>query len=91
MIMIDCPWCGRRDESEFTYRGDATVRRPAANAGPDAFTAYVYRRRNPRGWHVEWWFHGDGCRQVLQVVRNTLTHQVREAAAADARVAVPRA
>ena len=32
MIRIDCPWCGPRDEIEFTYRGDATRARPAADA-----------------------------------------------------------
>jgi sarcosine oxidase subunit delta len=77
MLRIHCPWCGLRDESEFRYRGDATRRRPAADAGVDAFLAYVYQRDNPRGWHSEWWLHVAGCRRLLKVVRHTLTHEIR--------------
>ena len=32
MIRIDCPHCGIRDETEFSYRGDATDRRPDESA-----------------------------------------------------------
>ncbi len=77
MLRIPCPWCGLRDESEFRYRGDAGRRRPAGEAGADAFTAYVYERDNPRGWHSEWWLHVAGCRRLLRVVRHTLTHEIR--------------
>ena len=77
MLRIDCPWCGERDEIEFRYRGDASVRRPAAQAGHVAFQAYVFQRRNPRGWHLEWWLHAGGCRQLLKLQRHTLTHEIR--------------
>ena len=82
MLRIPCPWCGLRDESEFRYRGDATRRRPPADAGLDAFNAYVYQRGNPRDWHTEWWLHVAGCRRVLKVVRHTLTHEIRSVEAA---------
>ncbi|HKF97982.1 MAG TPA: sarcosine oxidase subunit delta [Steroidobacteraceae bacterium] len=77
MLRIPCPWCGVRDESEFRYRGDATRQRPAADAGIEAFNAYVYERDNPRDWHSEWWLHVAGCRRLLKVVRHTLTHEIR--------------
>ena len=89
MIRIDCPWCGPRDEIEFTYRGDATVRRPDADAPAEALHDYVYARKNPRGWHKEWWHHAHGCRQYLQVVRHTLTHEVRSVACATDTVELP--
>ena len=79
MMQLPCPWCGVRDESEFRYRGDATRTRPAADAGPEAFAAYVYERDNPLGWHVEWWLHVAGCRRLLRLVRHTLTHEIRSA------------
>ena len=82
MLRIPCPWCGLRDESEFRYRGDATRVRPAAQAGLEAFTAYVYERDNPRDWHTEWWLHVAGCRKLLKVVRHTLTHEIRSVEAA---------
>lgn len=90
MHRIDCPWCGLRDEIEFAYRGDATVRRPPADAGIDAFYEYVYLRDNPRGWHVEWWHHAAGCRQWVKVVRHTMTHAIHATAKADEDVQVPR-
>jgi sarcosine oxidase subunit delta len=81
-----------RDESEFRYRGDATRQRPAADAGIDAFNAYVYERDNPRDWHSEWWLHVAGCRRLLKVVRHTLTHEIRsvEPAAGSHGVERPR-
>ena len=79
MLRIPCPWCGVRDETEFRYRGDATRARPAADTGPDAFAAYLYERDNPLDWHLEWWLHVGGCRQLLKVVRHTLTHEIRSA------------
>jgi methylglutamate dehydrogenase subunit B len=91
MLRILCPWCGLRDESEFRYRGDATRRRPAADAGLDAFMAYVYQRDNPCGWHSEWWLHVAGCRRLLKLVRHTLTHEIRSIEpAADGDVEHPR-
>ena len=33
-------------------------------------------RENQRGPHAEWWHHNHGCRQVLHIVRDTMTHEV---------------
>jgi sarcosine oxidase subunit delta len=88
MLRIRCPFCGLRDEVEFRYRGDASQRRPAPQAGVEAFLAHVYERANPKGWHKEWWQHIHGCRCVLEVVRNTVTHEitsVRQAGAAEGK------
>ena len=76
MHRIRCPFCGERDEVEFRYRGDATVARPALDAGEEAFAVYVYDRTNPMGWHLEWWQHAYGCRRVVKVLRNTQTHAI---------------
>ena len=77
MLRLRCPFCGLRDETEFRYRGDAEVQRPAAEEGEEAFFAYVYLRRNEQGWHQEWWQHVGGCRQTLKVTRHTLSHEIR--------------
>jgi len=89
MHRIDCPWCGVRDEAEFHYRGDATVTRPAIDAGAEAFSDFVYTRANPKGWHVEWWHHFGGCRQWVKVVRHTVTHEIHRTAKATETVDVP--
>jgi sarcosine oxidase subunit delta len=76
MLRIPCPHCGIRDETEFRYRGDASVLRPPAEGGEAAFVRYVYERTNPKGWHAEWWIHAAGCRTVLRVIRHTVTHEI---------------
>ncbi len=77
MLLIDCPHCGPRDETEFTYGGDATVTRPdPARADTAAWHAYVYERDNPKGPHAELWYHGVACRRWLRVTRDTATHTI---------------
>jgi sarcosine oxidase subunit delta len=89
MLRIPCPWCGERDETEFRYRGDAGRLRPDAQAPLDDFIAYVYERDNPLGWHLEWWLHSGGCRQLLKVVRHTLTHEIRAVSSAHEQPPLP--
>jgi len=78
MLQLACPWCGVRDEAEFRYRGDATVRRPDPSAADAArqFYEYVYLRDNPMGPHDELWLHSGGCRSWFKVRRNTRTHDI---------------
>ncbi len=78
-MRLTCPICGTRPLEEFTYRGDASVRRPPdfnpKNTG--AWVDYVYMRDNPKGPHKEHWFHGGGCSSWLTVERDTVSHEVR--------------
>lgn len=79
MIRINCPVCGLRTETEFSYGADATVQRPdQSNTNMQAWVDYVFIRDNPRGWHREYWHHVQGCRQWLILERNTLTHDIGE-------------
>lgn len=77
-MRIVCPHCGSRDVREFTYRGDATVKRPdpAAEDCLEKFVEYVFIRNNPAGPHKEHWYHGAGCQQWLIVERDTRTHKL---------------
>ena len=79
MLLIDCPWCGERAESEFSFGGPAGIARPA---DPDALSdaewaEYLYFRDNPRGLHRELWCHAHGCRRWFGVERDTLTYAIR--------------
>ena len=78
MILINCPYCGPRDHAEFSYVGDATKIRPSdpAAATPSEWHDYVYLRDNPRGAHLEYWQHVQGCRAYVKVLRDTATHEV---------------
>jgi sarcosine oxidase subunit delta len=68
-----CPYCGERDVQEFAYRGDASPVRPI---GDDGFYEYVYVRKNPAGPMREHWYHAYGCRNWIEVQRNTQTHEI---------------
>ncbi|MEM7424351.1 MAG: sarcosine oxidase subunit delta [Pseudomonadota bacterium] len=76
MIRIDCPFCGVRDHTEFSYEGDATVTYPALDASEEAWFEAVFLRDNPRGPHREYWRHVFGCGAFLEVERDTLTHEI---------------
>jgi sarcosine oxidase subunit delta len=75
-MRIDCPFCGPRENGEFTYLGDAGPSRPGPGASEDEVFDYVYLRDNVAGDMDEWWYHGGGCRAWLKVRRNTLTHEI---------------
>ena len=88
-MRIPCPHCGQRDVREFTYLGDASVRRPDANdpSALDRFIEYVYLRNNPAGMHREYWYHGSGCQSWITVTRDTTTHEIAGAEPASQPVA----
>lgn len=77
-MRIPCPHCGPRDVREFSYLGDASVRRPDPGdpSALDRFVEYVYLRDNPAGMLREYWYHGSGCQSWLIVTRDTMTHEI---------------
>ena len=77
MLLIDCPWCGPRDETEFHYGGQAHVSYPSDPHGlSDAQWAdYLFARANPKGATAERWCHTSGCRRWFNTVRDTVTHE----------------
>ena len=77
MLEIPCPYCGKRAQTEFTYAGDANGQRPDAQTGRarDLFE-FVYLRDNPRGPHDELWHHSAGCRRVIKVRRDVVSHEI---------------
>lgn len=77
MLLITCPYCGPRNDDEFTYKGEI-VRRPAADTDPATWRAYLYTRDNVAGWQSERWFHTSGCRRFLTIERNTETNEIRK-------------
>jgi sarcosine oxidase subunit delta len=51
MILINCPYCGERDQSEFSNGGEAHVARPinSENLTDKEWGEYVFYRANPKG------------------------------------------
>lgn len=77
MLLIDCPYCGKRPELEFAYGGQAHIARPAqpAEQSDQQWADYLYLRSNPRGPHAERWRHVHGCGRFFNAVRDTTTDQ----------------
>ncbi len=78
MLQITCPWCGLRDETEFSFGGEAHIARPAdpQALSDEAWADYLFMRKNPRGRHLEQWVHTYGCRRWFNTERDTVTYQI---------------
>ncbi len=77
MLRIPCPYCGVRDEPEFSFGGPSHVSRPPPSASDLVWSAYLYQRENPKGVHYERWCHSYGCGRWFNVARDTLSHEIR--------------
>ena len=77
MQIFPCPFCGPRDEAEFTFGGEAGKARPepAAAVAAEAWAGFLYRHPNPRGLAREIWRH-DACGEFLLLERDTVSHAV---------------
>jgi sarcosine oxidase subunit delta len=75
MLLIVCPFCGKRPEIEFTYGGQAHLARPARPADLDdqAWADFLYMRENTKGMYAERWRHARGCGQFFNALRDTTT------------------
>ena len=80
MLLVPCPDCGPRPESEFQCLGEATAPRPDPATLDDAqWASYVHDRDNIRGRHVERWWHVACCGLIFPLARDTLTHAITPA------------
>ena len=77
MIRINCPFCGERDHTEFSYGSDAAIVYPELDAPVDAWHDAVFLRENICGMQAETWHHVHGCRMWLIVERDTSTHVIQ--------------
>ncbi|HEX6360719.1 sarcosine oxidase subunit delta [Actinophytocola sp.] len=77
MLLIRCPWCGEREETEFRYGGQAHVAYPAdpESLSDQDWAEYLFFRDNPKGLFAERWVHADGCRRWFNTVRHTGTSE----------------
>lgn len=79
MLLISCPNCGPRDETEFHYGGQAHVAYPE---NPNDLTdrewaEYLFYRENTKGSFAERWVHSTGCRQWFNMLRDTVTYDIQ--------------
>ncbi len=75
MLLITCPHCGNRAQTEFDYVRtlDSIV---TLDMAPEAAMTTLFERSNPRGIDDELWRHSHGCRQFMMLRRNRVTHEI---------------
>jgi heterotetrameric sarcosine oxidase delta subunit len=77
MFLIRCPFCGEREQSEFTYGGEAHIVRPQdpAALSDEDWANYLFMRANRNGIFAERWHHTAGCRRWFNALRDTSTDE----------------
>jgi len=75
MLLIECPYCGKRPELEFSHGGQAHVARAKnpADVSAQEWTDFLYMRSNIKGVHAERWRHTHGCGRFFNALRDTTT------------------
>jgi len=78
LLLIPCPYCGEREESEFHQGGEAHIKRPADTdkLTDDEWADYLFLRDNKKGIYLERWVHRHGCRRWFNMARNTMTNEI---------------
>ncbi|PCI53305.1 MAG: sarcosine oxidase subunit delta [Alphaproteobacteria bacterium] len=83
MMQVLCPWCGVRDEDEFTYGGPAHITRPTSggdapqqDVSDEKWASYLYEKDNVKGIARERWVHVHGCGQWFNLARDTVSHKI---------------
>ncbi|PTW51827.1 MULTISPECIES: sarcosine oxidase subunit delta [Rhodovulum] len=77
MLVLTCPCCGAAaEETELAPGGEAHIARVGPGADAEAFEAYLFHRKNPKGVHFERWRHAHGCGKWFHAARNTVTLEV---------------
>jgi len=75
-MIFPCPFCGPRDETEFSYVGEPKPRpEPALKVSDAAWAEYLYFNANPKGVSREIWLHLT-CMESFALTRDTATNAV---------------
>lgn len=79
MLLISCPNCGSRDETEFHYGGQAHVPYPENpnELNDREWAEFLFYRDNTKGAFAERWLHSTGCRQWFNMLRDTVTYDIQ--------------
>ena len=75
MLLLVCPYCGKRPEIEFSYGGQAHLERPRQPSQLDDrdWAEFLYMRVNTKGIYAERWRHARGCGRFFNALRDTTT------------------
>lgn len=78
MLLVPCPYCGKRPEIEFRCGGEAHIARPANPSDLDdtAWSEFLFYRSNPKGVQAERWNHAHGCQRWFNALRDTASDRI---------------
>jgi len=79
MFLINCPFCGERDQCEFKAGGEAHIVRPKqpTELSDDEWAEYLFMRKNIKGIQFERWNHAHGCRKWFNMARDTSNDEIK--------------
>ena len=78
MLLIPCPYCGMRSETEFRCHGEVRPPRDAlANTSDQEWLDYLYVQSKRSGMMEEFWSHEKGCGEWFRLRRDIETHELR--------------
>ena len=77
MQIFECPFCGKRNETEFHFLTEAGKERPepAEDVSDSRWAEYLYLHKSPRGKTNEIWVHIP-CGEFFILQRDTITREV---------------
>ena len=73
MLLIPCPHCGERDESEFDYGGRA-LELPALDASLQQWHEALHLGDRSGTCAEEFWYHAAGCERWIRLHRRLSDH-----------------
>ena len=90
MLYIKCPHCGMRSQNEFSYGGDASIKRPdlGKEVSDHDWDNFVYKRKSLRGKHWELWQYVSGWRQWIKVERDNATQEIFKTLSANEEISL---
>jgi sarcosine oxidase subunit delta len=80
VLLIPCPNCGPRDESEFDYGGRA-IALPRLDASLDDWHQALHLGADSERRIDEHWYHAAGCECWIRVSRDLFSHEIGEVGA----------
>ena len=79
MLLINCPFCKKRNETEFVYGGPVGSDRPDPNTVSDQeWVDFLTLVPNPTRPVYEKRWHARGCGEWFIICRDTTTHEIIE-------------
>jgi heterotetrameric sarcosine oxidase delta subunit len=69
---VECPLCGDRPFTEFSFGGEL---REVSSPDPASDFRRVYLRENVAGVQQERWYHAAGCKRWVSLARDTTTNR----------------